>query len=271
MSSSDHRAWLRLHKRALSNHLAAIQATLSPAPICIVALWFQSPLAQLRTVLEECHGAFGESCTLAVVGQDRPTLEPLCESLDASYFDMSLQGLCAGIASVFAGAEEQPANRIRFPTASGAPVQLSIDDQPWLTESLEVVHLAAGLQGDESPRPFRLGSMVSWRNLQLGHDCTRDLAAQVRTQVEYDLRRRDAIRINLYHAPGGGGSTVARRILWDLHDRFPSAVLIEYTPKVTAERIARIAALTENGVLILVDGGKHSDRDIDELFEQLKA
>ena len=267
----DHKSWIRLYKRALSNQLMALQSALSPAPVSVVVLWSGSPPARLRTVLEEVQSAFGESCTLAVVGQARPALEPMCEDVGALYFDMSIQGLCAGIASVFTVAEAQSSDAIQLPTASGAPRQLATEDYPWLSENLEIVHLSAGLQGDESPRHFRLGSMVSWRNLQLSHDCARDLAAQIRAQVEDDLRRRDTVRINLYHSPGGGGSTVARRVVWDMHHRYPATVLLECEPRLTAERIARIGALTENGVLVLVDGGKHSDRDIDELFEQLKA
>lgn len=270
-AATDHRTWIRLHKRALSNQLVALQGALSPAPLSVIVLWSGSTSARLRTVLEEVHGAFGESCTSAVVGQDRPALEPVCEEVGALYFDMSLQGLCAGLASVFTVGQVQPSGAIRLPTASGAPRQLATEDYPWLSEDLEIVHLSAGLQGDESPRHFRLGSMVSWRNLQLSHDCARDLTAQIRAQVEDDLRRRDTVRINLYHTPGGGGSTVARRVVWDLHERYPAVVLLECEPRLTAERIARIGALTENGVLVLVDGGKHSDRDIDELFEQLKA
>lgn len=271
LAAADHKGWIRLHKRALAGQLGVLQAALSPAPISVIALWSESPPARLRTVLEEVNGAFGENCTLAVVAQDRPALEQMCEECGAHYFDMSLQGLCAGIASVFAATEPQPSDVIQLPTASGAPRQLATEDHLWLSENLEIVHLSAGLRGDNSPQSFRLGAIVSWRNLQLGHDCARDLAAQVRVQVESDLRRRDAVRINLYHNPGGGGSTLARRIVWDLHDRYPAVVLLDCDPGLTAERIARIGALTENSVLVLVDGGKHSDRDIDELFEQLKA
>jgi tetratricopeptide (TPR) repeat protein len=59
--------------------------------------------------------------------------------------------------------------------------------------------------------------------------------------------------------------------VWDLHDRYPAAVLVECDPRLTAERIARISALTESSVLILVDGGMHSERDMDDLFDQLKS
>ncbi len=270
-TAADHRGWIMRHKRALSAQLGALQAALSPAPVGIVVLWSESPPARLRTLLEEINGSFGESCVAAVVGQSQPALEPICEELGALYFDMSLQGLCAGIASVFAAAEARSVETIELPTTSGAPHRLTGEDYPWLSEDLEIVHLSAGLQGEDSPRAFRLGSTVSWRNLHLGHDCARDLAPQIRAQVEDDLRRRDAVRINLYHAPGGGGSTVGRRILWDLHDRYPAAVLRECNPRLTVGRIARVSALTESAVLILVDGGKHSERDIDDLFEQLKA
>ncbi len=86
------------------------------------------------------------------------------------------------------------------------------------------------------------------------------------------MRRRETVRINLYHAPGAGGSTVGRRSCGDCtHERYPAVVLHVCDAKLTAERIARIGTLTESGVLILVDGGRHSEGEIDELFDYLKA
>lgn len=268
---TEHRDWLKCHKRGLSAQLGALQASIGPAPICFIAIWSDSPSARLRTVMEEIQGAFGDNCTIAVVGQDRPVIEPLCEDVGASFFEMSLHGLCAGIASTLSPIAGTPAETMRLPTASGAPLELGPDDAPWLAEDLEIVHLAAGLEGDSTPRPFRLGAEVSWRNLQLGQDCARDLSAQVRTQVEDDLRRRETVRINIYHAPGAGGSTAGRRILWEFHERYPAVVLHNCDARLTAERIARVSTLTESGILILVDGGRHSEGEIDELFDHLKA
>jgi Putative DNA-binding domain len=136
---ADHRGWIRRYKRSLSDQLGALQAALSPAPVGTVVLWNESSPALLRTVLEEIDGAFGESCTAAVVGHDRPALGPICEEAGAQYFDMSLQGLCAGVASVFTPAEAESAKGITLPTASGAPLQLTSEDYPWLSEDLELV------------------------------------------------------------------------------------------------------------------------------------
>jgi len=90
-------------------------------------------------------------------------------------------------------------------------------------------------------------------------------------QVEADLKQRHTVRINLYHAPGGGGSTVGRRVAWDLHNTFPAVILRKCEPNDTAERIAKIAALTESSVLVVVDGEQQSERDINDLFEFLRA
>ena len=52
---------------------------------------------------------------------------------------------------------------------------------------------------------------------------------------------------------------------------FPVGILQRSTPDGTAERITKVAALTERSVLVLVDGEQHSERDIDDLYELLKA
>ena len=116
-----------------------------------------------------------------------------------------------------------------------------------------------------------MGADISWRNLQLRHDCDRDLALMVQSRVEDELRRRQTVRVNVYHSPGSGGTTLGRRIAWDLRGRFPVGILKRCAVHDTADRIAKLAALTESSVLVVVDGGQHSARDIDDLYDALRA
>jgi len=95
--------------------------------------------------------------------------------------------------------------------------------------------------------------------------------ASVMSRVEDDLRRRQTVRINLYHSPGSGGTTLGRRIAWDLRGKFPVSTLKRCAARDTADRIAKVAALTESSVLVVVDGGQHSARDIDDLYDALRA
>ena len=225
----------------------------------------------LRTVLEELHGAFRETLDVALlVSEEAPFME-LAETTEASLVTMSLRSLCSGLAVHYADLRSHDADRHVLPSSSGAPVEVDANDWLWFSEDLDLVHRSVGLVGDDDATGYRLGAEVSWRNLHLRHDCDRDIAPMVRSQVEADLHKRQTVRINLYHAPGGGGTTVARRVAWELHNTFPVAILHGCTPRDTAERIAKVSALTESSVLIVVDGGRHSEREIEDLYDLLRA
>jgi tetratricopeptide (TPR) repeat protein len=107
--------------------------------------------------------------------------------------------------------------------------------------------------------------------LGLHYDVDRDLTEQILKTIEADLTKRRALRVNLYHMPGGGGTTVARRILWNLHRRYPCLLLRHTEPAETAERVARLTALTGLPVLLAIDAGVVSDREMDALYELLAA
>ena len=140
-----------------------------------------------------------------------------------------------------------------------------------MSEDLELVHLGCGADGSDDPGEYRKGGEVTWRNLNLKHDCERDIAPAVLQRVTQDLRNRQVTRVNLYHAPGAGGTTVGRRVAWDVHRTFPVAVLKALTPDATAEKIGRVFGLTGQCVLVVIDGGSHAERDIDDLYERLRA
>ena len=89
--------------------------------------------------------------------------------------------------------------------------------------------------------------------------------------MERDLTSRRGARINLNHEPGAGGTTLAKRILWELHERYPCGILRRTDPRETIERVQSIVALTGQPILLLADGGDVSDRELDELFEYVKA
>ena len=184
---------------------------------------------------------------------------------------MNLRSLCSGIAVHYVDLQSVDDKRYVLPSSWGAPTEVESNDWLWLSEDLDLVHRAAGLTGDDDATGFRRGAEASWRNLHLRHDCDRDITPTLRAQVEADIRRRQTVRINLYHAPGGGGTTVSRRVAWDLHATVPVGILKRCAPRDTAERISKVAALTESSVLVIVDGGQHSERDIDDLYEFLKA
>lgn len=272
LAIGDHKSWLKAYKLEVGKQLQAIAAAVSPAPVVAIVVWFDAGLrGHLRTLVEELYGSFGDAIEVVVVSSDAPSFEALVEEAGAKFVRMTLRSLCAGMAVHFADLDAGSEERYILPTSGGAQIEVPAETWLWLSEDLDLVHRSTGLVGDDDPHSYRRGGDVSWRNLHLRHDCDRDVTLALRGQVEEDIKRRQTVRINLYHAPGAGGTTVGRRVAWDLHNAIPVATLNRCAPRDTAERIGKVAALTESSVLVVVDSGRHSERDIDDLFEFLKA
>jgi len=272
LAETDHKSWIRLYKQELGKQLEQLTKHISPRPIVVVVIWSHDELRNhLRTLLEEFEGAFGELAEVVVISSCNGHIDDICLDAGVKCLSMSLRSLCSGIAVEFADQSAAGAESFVLPMSTGAPIEIKTEDRLWFEEGLELLYKTLGLQGDDSAEDFRRGGEVSWRNLHLRHDCDRDVTARLRTQVELDLRHRQTVRINLYHAPGAGGTTVGRRVLWELRELFPVGILKRSDPRNTAERIAKVCALTESSFLLLADGEAHSERDIDDLYDFLKS
>lgn len=272
LSLGTHNAWIKSYKQEIAQQLKLLSAAVIPSPVMAILLWSDASTRNyLRTLVEEIYGAFGEVVEIVIVSSDSPSFEALAEDVGATFVRLGLRSLCNGIAVHYADLVNPSEERYVLPGPSGAPVEVESSDWLWLSEDLELVHRSAGLIGDDEAAEFRRGAEITWRDLQLRHDCERDSTSSVRGQIEAELRNRQTVRLSLYHAPGGGGTTLSRRVAWDLHSTIPVAILKKCKPRETAERISKVTALTESSLLLIVDGGQTSERDITDLYEFLKA
>ncbi len=125
---------------------------------------------------------------------------------------------------------------------------------------------------DINNRDFLRGHEISWENLKYKHDAERDETRKLENLVLEGLKNRKHLRINLYHIPGAGGTTVARRILWNQHKDYPCVVLQSMkNPLETMERLSYLAGLSEKSILLLIDGGLISDRQAEALYEKIAS
>lgn len=272
LTAEDHKGWVKSYKKELAQQIEALARETSPAPVVVVILWQEIKLRNhLRTLLEELFGAFGQSITAVVASSDEKAFERVADEGGATFVRISPRTLSNGLAVYYGDLLSPSDTKYIVPTLGGASKEIEAKDWLWLSEDLDIVHRNSGLQDDEGPAEFRKGGQISWRALHLQFDCDRDITPALRRNVEDDLKRRQTVRLNLYHAPGGGGTTVGRRVGWELRNMVPVAVLKKCSPKETSEKIGRLSALSENSVLLLVDSGQHSERDIDDLYEFLRA
>ena len=268
----DYVNWVRSHKRRLSERLETVAAAISPSAVVAVVLWpTEDSNTYLSAVINELHASFMSSIEVVVIAES-PGNRQSVEANGATFVHMRFKELCHGLAALPSNRSESEGTVPSLPSTSGAPIELPADDRIWLSEDLELLYLGSGKTADgDDARAYRTGADIRWRNLLLRHDCERDLTQAVARQVQEDLRARQTTRLNLYHAPGAGGTTVARRVAWDMHETFPVCVLRTANSESTAEKIGIVSISTGQSVLVLVDGGSHTERDIDDLYEQLKA
>lgn len=123
-------------------------------------------------------------------------------------------------------------------------------------------------EGDkEDSKSFYQGRIITWKELMLDYDIKRELSSDVEEEVLKWLSNRSTGIVNLYHAPGAGGTTIGRRICFNLYKKYPTVILKDYDKTQTVEEIHRIFDLTGLPVFVLVDNGVITTSQINELCD----
>jgi tetratricopeptide (TPR) repeat protein len=259
----------------LNEQLVRLASACAPAPVTIVALCYDPEISRhLRTLLEATLAAFGDLSNSVIVAEDTGPVVDLAADVEATPVEMPLHQFCSGLNSTFASTSQADARTASLPSSSGAPLLIPPKDQRWLEEEVEIVTLESG----QAPpvdrtigRDFLQGNEISWYELGIHSDVERDITSKAHRQIRNDLESRKTARINLYHAPGAGGTTVAKRLVWDSHREHPCVMLRTTNPPETADRVAYVTSYTGISVLVAIDGADIAERQVDELYDQLRA
>ena len=108
----------------------------------------------------------------------------------------------------------------------------------YLSEHLEILYKGCEnipqCNNEEETKSFKLkhlksfisGSPISFPSLFYHHDATRSLPTEVAiyiSRLSASISKPQIVQIT--HQPGSGGTTIARRVLWDLHETHPCAIV----------------------------------------------
>ncbi|MDL2259289.1 ATP-binding protein [Deltaproteobacteria bacterium OttesenSCG-928-K17] len=159
-----------------------------------------------------------------------------------------------------------------LPSLHGVPFAVRFEDYTWFNEYLDMCFLEHEFLDGNGPEKFRKGGEPTWEDMYKRYDCDRELTRIVIRDIDKSLTKRRQDRYNLYHSPGAGGSTVAKRILWDLHENYPVGELLTCTPASNVVAcIGTITKETSNAMLLLIDSGRFNYDDIEKLYERIKS
>jgi tetratricopeptide (TPR) repeat protein len=274
LSQGSYPDWNKSYGEDLRRKLAWLAAN-SSDPVVQIAFWSAPHLEPfIRRIVETSSAVFGERITTVIVTEDAGPCSRVAEETGSIVCQIGARHFLDGLSTLQALRLSGADNVVRLPGCDGVPKEVVPSDLAWLEEDLELVHLGAGqsLPEDGNPdRDFLQGGQITWFGLGFGADVEREKLSAISNCVRRDLESRKITRINLTHKPGAGGSTVARRVLWNLRKDFPCMVLQRCVARETVERLARIYALCEKPLLILREGSLISDSDAEELAQLLGA
>jgi tetratricopeptide (TPR) repeat protein len=266
--------WHRAYSRDVREKVDEL-ARVVPRPITIFAIWYSSDLIRhLNTFLETVLPPLGSGVEIVIASDEGDAFKTMAEEYGAEVTQIPLHHLIAGLKEHSAERLNRPSDAVVIPSSSGSNIELEQKVVRWIEEDLEIVHLNLGKRPpvDTSDlSQFLRGKPISWFELALHVDVERDIQTKLQSKVNVLLQERRSVRVNLYHEPGAGGSTLARRIVWHFRKDHPCVILHRCHPKQTIERLQRLFSLTSNPLIILVEGNTLSDQQSDELAGLLSA
>jgi tetratricopeptide (TPR) repeat protein len=253
-----------------------------------LAAWRRTYLPLIRKVIDRTARQTSNRAAAVLVlrsGQNDDKVERIVEYLDERYegnvhlLDVGFAGrsgtpdivsLLETLAPVLPAGGVMPEATI--PGADG-PVPLGPQDLLWLGVDLQVLHsalLAEAAHRDLESDEFWRGRPPTWVDLAAGLDVPREAYGELRRDAEKALTGANRpVLVELAHSPGAGGTTLARRLAWDLSTIHPTVVLKRYSTS-TVERIEELQRRADRPLLLVVEAAELSDTDSDDLRTTLR-
>ncbi|WP_030194308.1 hypothetical protein [Streptomyces sp. NRRL S-87] len=158
-----------------------------------------------------------------------------------------------------------------LPGLEGRRWALKWSDLHRLSVDLEVLHseILSGTEGTQQlTDEFWRGRPPTWHELEIPIDVKRDAYPGLLKDVTQRLSDHQLATVHLDHSPGAGGTTLARRVAWDLHRSYPTVLLRQYS-ETTADRIDEIYQETGFPALVIAESAILPEYDRDELVHSL--
>jgi tetratricopeptide (TPR) repeat protein len=264
------RKWNQKYGRELRILLSDFAKASNGRLLTVVCAWYAPEYA--RTICSIIDESFRDSAEYIFAVPEADRFEELSQQFTGRTFSISFEQILHGIPHYIPGYRDDFKPDAGIPRIDGTLHNLSNTLLNWLHEDLEILHSSIDLElNEEQENDYLQGAMITWNDLDSHYDVTRDDKIKIQKLVERELSKRTASRLNLYHWPGSGGTTVARRIGWDLRQKYPVVMLNRVAVRDTVERFRELFRITENPILAVVEGADVIPENMDILYNEVKA
>ncbi|TCC01296.1 hypothetical protein [Kribbella soli] len=250
--------WRR--KRSLHRVRALVDATYNGTPnqsvgvMCLRSGQHSPHIDQVVDYIDEVYGGIALRVDLAQA--------PAFDGFDLDVFTKTI-------------AESLPpivGPQVTLPGLNGS-WRLSRVDLNRLGVDLELLHSEVIEEAESSIEPltdeFWRGRTPTWAELAAAIDIRRDALLPLTRDIADRLDTHQLSIVTLDHSPGAGGTSLTRRVAWDLHLSHPTAILRGYSTT-TADRIDEIYQETGLSAFIVAEAAILSESDREDLLQDLR-
>lgn len=163
----------------------------------------------------------------------------------------------------------------QLPAANKEPVFISEAFAAELQDSFEVVYINVDKYEENDATKtsrnyfYRGDGPISWYGLSGNFDIARKIKTSIIDKIKTDMKDRGRLLKRVCYEPGVGGTTLMRRIAWELSEQYPTMILQKYNEQ-TAKNIQKIYDITHNQILIMVDNNNIEFEEAKNLQIELK-
>ena len=267
--SADWRDWNWSKVPQLERVMNELAGRTEPAPVTLVV--FGGGVRYVSRTCDIVDRAFTRRVEYVFASPDLGPYREIAEDFEASSVAITLPDVCQGLRDL--QQDSGPTKETLFPKFRRGTVPMDPERVRWTEEQLELVHWDVGSVIDDQTEEesFLKGATVSWNDLNGRADADRDIIPKLEQRIRQELKERATRRVNLWHWPGAGATTVARRIAWNIHRDFPTVVALEIQPQETAERVRHLFGITRLPVLVVIDLPGVTKEVVDRLYDTLRS
>jgi hypothetical protein len=210
--------------------------------------------------------------------EDNSKLLTIIDEISAKKIDLPSSTLIEGLREL---------KGVMFPSNSGNEVYLPCHSKNGISillpnidvlsikQFFQIIHL--GILNEEqeqvSDKTFYQGRMITWKELDNRIDVDRNITKDIKKALIDLLEKRSESEIvYLTHYAGVGGSTIARRIAFDIYTDFPVLFLNEtissYSETLLVEKLLKVFQATDLPTLVIVDNSNITRQQI-EILEKV--
>jgi hypothetical protein len=212
--------------------------------------------------------------TFIFVNDDNYEMKDLITEISGKSLDISTSSLLEGLREMENVMFASNSDKIFLPchSSKGKSVEIPIEEANSIKQYFHLIHLNILQEQIEhaTDKSFYQGRNITWKELDNHFDADRNITSDVIHAVKKSLEKRaESAIFYLKHYAGAGGTTVAKRVAFEIYRDFPVLFLNEtissYGETELTEKLLKVFQATELPSLVIIDNSNITKQQIQML------